>query len=182
MKRFGTTDEQAAAILFLASDEASYITGVPCPWQAATSAEPRRSDRFRLVIRIEGTRDERRQDIHTAAFAERVRVNQQKLSAELKPNYDFIVCGSGLSGSVAARRLAENAAVSVLLLEAGGSDDMPSIVEAGQWPLNLGSERDWGFMGQPNPHINGRSIPLNMGKVLGGGSSINVMPGRAAQE
>jgi len=115
------------------------------------------------------------QDIHTAAFAERVRVNQQKLSAELKPNYDFIVCGSGSSGSVVARRLAENAEVSVLLLEAGGSDDMPSIVEAGQWPLNLGSERDWGFMGQPNPHLNGRSIPLNMGKVLGGGSSINVM-------
>jgi choline dehydrogenase len=115
------------------------------------------------------------QDIHTAAFAERVRVNQQKLTAELKPNYDFIVCGSGSSGSVVARRLAENAEVSVLLLEAGGSDDMPSIMEAGQWPLNLGSERDWGFMGQPNPHLNERSIPLNMGKVLGGGSSINVM-------
>src|SRR6267143_2237534 len=115
------------------------------------------------------------QDTHTAAFAERVRANQQKLTAELKPHYDFIVCGSGSSGSVVARRLAENAEVSVLLLEAGGSDDMPSIMEAGQWPLNLGSERDWAFIGQPNPHLNGRSIPLNMGKVLGGGSSINVM-------
>jgi choline dehydrogenase-like flavoprotein len=71
--------------------------------------------------------------------------------------------------------LAENAEASVLLLEAGGSDDVPSIMEAGQWPLNLGSERDWAFMGQPNPHLNGRSIPLNMGKILGGGSSINVM-------
>src|SRR3979490_3286958 len=108
-------------------------------------------------------------------FAKRVCLNQQKLTAELKPHYDFIVCGSGSSGSVVARRLAENAQVSVLLLEAGGSDDVPSIMEAGQWPLNLGSERDWTFMGQPNPHLNGRSIPLNMGKVLGGGSSINVM-------
>src|SRR5258708_2767621 len=115
------------------------------------------------------------QDTHTAGFAERVRANQQKLTAELKPHYDFIVCGSGSSGAVVARRLAENPEVSVLLLEAGGSDDMPSIMEAGQWPLNLGSERDWAFMGQPNPHLNGRSIPLNMGKVLGGGSSINVM-------
>jgi choline dehydrogenase len=115
------------------------------------------------------------QDIHKATFAERVRANQQRLIAELKPRYDFIVCGSGSSGSVVARRLAQNAEVSVLLLEAGGSDDIPSIVEAGQWPLNLGSDRDWGFMGQPNPHLNGRSIPLNMGKVLGGGSSINVM-------
>jgi choline dehydrogenase len=115
------------------------------------------------------------QDTHTAAFAERVRANQQKLTAELEPHYDFIVCGSGSSGSVVARRLAENAKVSVLLLEAGGSDDMPSVMEAGQWPLNLGSERDWAFVAQPNPHLNGRSIPLNMGKVLGGGSSINVM-------
>jgi choline dehydrogenase len=109
------------------------------------------------------------------AFTERVRINQQKLAAELKSHYDFIVCGSGSSGSVVARRLAENPEVSVLLLEAGGSDDVPSVREAGQWPLNLGSERDWGFTDHPNPHLNGRSIPLSMGKVLGGGSSINVM-------
>jgi dihydroxycyclohexadiene carboxylate dehydrogenase len=31
MKRYGTTEEQAVAILFLASDEASYITGVTLP-------------------------------------------------------------------------------------------------------------------------------------------------------
>jgi choline dehydrogenase len=114
-------------------------------------------------------------DTHTAGFAERARANQQKLTAELKQRYDFIVCGSGSSGSVVARRLAENAEVSVLLLEAGGTDDMPSIMEAAQWPLNIGSERDWAFMGQPSPHLNGRSIPLNMGKVVGGGSSINLM-------
>jgi choline dehydrogenase len=108
-------------------------------------------------------------------FAERVRRNQQKLTAELKPHYDFIVCGSGSSGSVVARRLAENPEVSVLLLEAGGTDDVPNVTESIQWVTNLGSERDWGFVDQPNPRLNGRSIPLNMGKVLGGGSSVNVM-------
>src|ERR1700716_1574884 len=108
-------------------------------------------------------------------FAERVRLNQQKLTAALKPHYDFIVCGSGSSGSVVARRLAENLDVSVLLIEAGGSDDVPNVTQANQWFLNLGSERDWNFRAQPNPCLNGRSIPLNMGKVLGGGSSINVM-------
>jgi len=117
-----------------------------------------------------------RQERHagTADFIERVRINQQKLTAELKAHYDFIVCGSGSSGSVVARRLAENPDVSVLLLEAGGGDDVPEVMEADKWALNLGSERDWNFQAQPNPHLNGRSIPLDMGKVLGGGSSINV--------
>jgi choline dehydrogenase len=111
----------------------------------------------------------------TATFNERVRSNQQQLAAALKPHYDFIVCGAGSSGSVVARRLAENPDVSVLLLEAGGSDDVPNVFEAVQWPLNLGSERDWGFVGQASPYLNGRSIPLGMGKVLGGGSSVNAM-------
>ncbi|EFH82934.1 GMC family oxidoreductase [Ktedonobacter racemifer] len=108
-------------------------------------------------------------------FAERVRLNQRKLRSDLKLQYDVIVCGSGSSGSVVARRLAENPNVSVLLLEAGGGDDVPSIMDADKWPLNLGSERDWNFQSQPDSRLNGRSIPLNMGKVLGGGSSINLM-------
>src|SRR5260370_27327064 len=108
-------------------------------------------------------------------FAERVRENQRKLREGLRSQYDFIVCGSGSSGSVVARRLAENPDVSVLLLEAGGSDEVPSVTEPARWFENLGSERDWKFVGQPNPHLKGRSMPLSMGKVLGGGSSINVM-------
>ncbi|BAY21128.1 glucose-methanol-choline oxidoreductase [Calothrix sp. NIES-2100] len=108
-------------------------------------------------------------------FTDRVRSNQHKLTSELRHQYDFIVCGSGSSGSVVARRLAENPDVSVLLLEAGGTDDVPSVVTANQWFMNLGSDRDWSFQGKPNPHVNDRSIPFSMGKVLGGGSSINVM-------
>jgi len=108
-------------------------------------------------------------------FAERVRINQQRLRSNLKSQYDFIVCGSGSSGSVVARRLAENPDVSVLLLEAGGDDDVPSVTEAHRWFENLATERDWSFVAEPNPHLNGRRMSLPMGKVLGGGSSINVM-------
>ena len=92
---------------------------------------------------------------HRADFTERVRRNQGKLGAELRPQYDFIVCGSGSSGSVVARRLAENAEVSVLLLEAGGPDDVPEVMRAEQWPANLGSEREWNFTAQPNPSVHG---------------------------
>ena len=108
-------------------------------------------------------------------FNERVRINQKKLRSELKSQYDFIVCGAGSSGSVVARRLAENPAVSVLLLEAGGDDDVRSVADARQWTTNIGSERYWQFKAEPNRWVNGRALSLGMGKVLGGGSSINAM-------
>jgi len=110
-----------------------------------------------------------------AEFAREVEENQLRLRGTLRLTYDFIVCGSGSAGSVVARRLAENPDVSVLLIEAGGSDSAPEVEMAAAWPRNLGSERDWGFTALPNPHLNGRAIPMSMGKVLGGGSSINVM-------
>src|SRR5215470_4043292 len=108
-------------------------------------------------------------------FTERVGINQKKLRSELKSYYDYIVCGAGSSGSVVARRLAENPAVSVLLLEAGGDDDVPSVVDARQWTTNIGSERYWQFKAEPSRRLNGRALSLGMGKVLGGGSSINAM-------
>jgi choline dehydrogenase len=113
--------------------------------------------------------------VEDASLAQRIRGNQASLRAALRPHYDFIVCGSGSSGSVVARRLAENPEVSVLLLEAGGDDDVDTVLKVEQWPLNLGSATDWQFTAEASPHLNGRSIPMNMGKVLGGGSSINVM-------
>ena len=110
-----------------------------------------------------------------AEFNERVQANQLRLGAELQSSYDFIVCGSGSSGSVVARRLAETGDVSVLLLEAGETDDLPNVKETKQWLANVGTERDWGFQAAPNPLLNGRRLWLAAGKVLGGGSSINAM-------
>ena len=107
-------------------------------------------------------------------LAQQVRLNQQKLASDLKSHYDFIVCGAGTSGCVVAARLAADLNTHVLLLEAGGSDEKDLVMNPNNWRLTLGSEVDWGFIAEPNPNLNGRAIPYSMGKVLGGGSSINV--------
>jgi choline dehydrogenase len=107
-------------------------------------------------------------------FARRVRLNQHKLTSDLKSPYDFIVCGAGTSGCVVAARLAADPNTHVLLLEAGGTDEKDLVMNPNIWPMTLGTELDWGFVAQPNPRLNGRAIGYSMGKVLGGGSSINV--------
>jgi choline dehydrogenase len=100
--------------------------------------------------------------------------NQKALAENLDRHFDFIVCGAGASGSVIAGRLAANPDVKVLLLEAGESDELELVMDPTLWVRTIGSELDWGFVAASNSQLNGRAIPYSMGKVLGGGSSVNV--------
>jgi choline dehydrogenase len=86
---------------------------------------------------------------------------------ELATQYDFIVCGSGSSGSVVAGRLAENLDASVLLLEAGGDDDVADVMKPERWLNNLATDRVWNFVAQPSEHVSGRSIPMAMARSSG---------------
>ena len=104
-----------------------------------------------------------------------IAANQAARRADLRLAYDYIVVGSGASGSVVARRLAENRDAQVLLLEAGGHDLAPGILITETWFFNQGGEFDWNFAAERSPSVNGRSIAQAMGKVIGGGTSINGM-------
>src|SRR5215468_12435730 len=87
-------------------------------------------------------------------FERLVRVNQWRLRSNLESHYDFIVCGSGSSGSVVAGRLAQNPNIKVLLLEAGGTDESDLVMNPNRWPMTLGGELDWRFIAEPNPNLN----------------------------
>jgi choline dehydrogenase-like flavoprotein len=93
-----------------------------------------------------------------------------------RSGYDYVIVGAGSAGCVLASRLSEDAAASVLLVEAGGPDRHPLI----HIPLGLGKmhERgmfDWGYHTEPEPGMENRRIEAMRGRVLGGSSSINVM-------
>jgi choline dehydrogenase len=84
--------------------------------------------------------------IRSRDFVERVRLNQPRLSSEMKSQYDFIICGSGSSsGSVVAGQPAENPQVSVLLIDVGSEDNVPSVKRARAVVPQSRSERDWNF-------------------------------------
>jgi choline dehydrogenase len=93
----------------------------------------------------------------------------------LRLDYDYIVCGSGAAGSAVARRLAEDPSRTVLLLEAGGSDEIDRVRLASSYPLARFPELFWRFEGRPEADLNGRGLVELMGKVVGGGSSVNTM-------
>ena len=100
-------------------------------------------------------------------------ITQLYNARNLQAEYDYIVIGSGSGGSVVAGRLAAETDARILVLEAGGTDQVPAVINPGMWPSNIRSERDWGHSSSPSPAVNNRSLILPMGKVVGGGSSVN---------
>jgi choline dehydrogenase len=94
----------------------------------------------------------------------------------LARSYDYVIVGAGSAGCVVARRLLDGTDATVLVLEAGGPGEaVPSILNPPQWVENLGSRYDWTYRYEPSPYVAGRSIPLALGKVLGGSGSINAL-------
>ena len=90
--------------------------------------------------------------------------------------YDYVIIGAGSAGSVLARRLSEDAGISVLVLEAGGSDRSVIVAMPAALTMPMNTKRfNWGMVTEPEPGLNGRRINLPRGKGMGGSSSINGM-------
>ena len=103
-----------------------------------------------------------------------IRANQADRAKKLEAAYDYIVVGTGSGGSALVGRLAAaRPGASILVVEAGDWDTAPSVLDPGVWFTNLGTERDWKDVSLPSPGTNNRAIEEHMGKVVGGGSSIN---------
>ncbi|KAL4933704.1 GMC family oxidoreductase [Aspergillus undulatus] len=101
-------------------------------------------------------------------------------------SYDYIVVGGGTSGLAIAARLAEDAGVTVAVVEAGGHYEVEggimSIIPGFAAAANTGTDPsddsmliDWNFDSQPMTAADNRVLRYSRGKCLGGTSARNLM-------
>lgn len=89
--------------------------------------------------------------------------------------YDYIIVGSGSGGATLAYRLATESDARVLVLEAGGMDNIPEIHDPRKWPLTLGTRATKWFATTKQVHTANRVHNWPRGNVLGGTSCLNAM-------
>ncbi|KIJ31290.1 GMC oxidoreductase [Sphaerobolus stellatus SS14] len=92
--------------------------------------------------------------------------------------YDFVIVGAGTAGNVIANRLTEDPGTSVLVLEAGISNECQLASEIpfiGVSALTVPNPINWNFTTVAEVGLNNRTRDYPRGFMLGGSSSINGM-------
>jgi choline dehydrogenase len=114
--------------------------------------------------------------LSAAAVQQALTAGETQTLNQAKPKraYDYIVIGSGASGSIIAGELSKTGA-DVLVVEAGGEDVGTTISNPSIWFHNVGGPHDWAVPIAPVPQLNNRQFNMALGRVLGGGSSVNAM-------
>ncbi|KAH7114830.1 hypothetical protein EDB81DRAFT_734312 [Dactylonectria macrodidyma] len=98
-------------------------------------------------------------------------------AAAVTGTYDYVIVGGGTAGAALATRLSLGLPkLKILLLEAGPAAlDEVRINVPGMRGSILGTSYDWNFSSIAQPGLDGRSISVNRGKVLGGSSAMNFL-------
>lgn len=93
--------------------------------------------------------------------------------------YDFIVVGAGTAGSTIAARLSEVPQASVLLVEAGGHENLIMDIPLLALFLQLNKDTNWDYRTEPSEEyclgVEDHQCKVARGKVMGGTGVLNFM-------
>ncbi|TFK68099.1 alcohol oxidase [Pluteus cervinus] len=98
-------------------------------------------------------------------------------SAFAAQQFDYVIVGGGTAGLVLANRLSEDAGTTVGVIEAGRLHLNDPLIDIPGLNYQVAGDPnyDWAYSTVPQVHADGKVLSAPAGKLMGGGSAINLM-------